>query len=67
MTAMSRLRLAVGAVVTGMWVIGYLAAFFVDRTLEPLAASITPVMLPVVGFLFGIEAIKALKGGSDDA
>lgn len=59
---MSRLRAVVGAVVTALWVTGYLGAFFVDRTLEPLAQSITPVMLVVVGFLFASEGLDLLRG-----
>lgn len=38
-------------------------AFFVDRTLEGLAQSATPLMLLVVGFLFGAEAAAIFRGG----
>lgn len=60
---MTKLRIAIGSVVTGVWVLGYLMAFFVDRTLEGLAQSATPLMLLVVGFLFGAEAAAIFRGG----
>jgi hypothetical protein len=46
------LRLVVGLAITVVWVLGFLMAFFVDRRLEGLAQTATPVMLVFVGFLF---------------
>lgn len=57
--------MVVGSVVTGLWAVAYLAAFFYDRSLEPLAQSITPVMLVFVGFLFAKEGIDILRGKRD--
>jgi ABC-type transport system involved in cytochrome bd biosynthesis fused ATPase/permease subunit len=54
--------MVIATVVTAIWATGYLLAFFVDRSLEALAQSVTPVLLIVVGFLFTRETIDLLKG-----
>jgi drug/metabolite transporter (DMT)-like permease len=62
----NRLRLVIAYGTFLVWVIMYLAAAFVDSTLAPLAQSATPVLLGVVGFVFGQEGIKAWKGKGDE-
>jgi drug/metabolite transporter (DMT)-like permease len=63
---MNRLRLVIASGTFVLWTTMYLAAAFVDPTLAPLAQSVTPVMLGVVGFVFGQEGIKAWKGKGDE-
>jgi predicted permease len=56
--------------VTILWAVGYATALFVDRSLEPLAQSITPLMMIVVGAIFGQELLELRRGktgGDDDA
>jgi hypothetical protein len=61
----SKLQLVLGSVVATVWVVGYLMAFFVDRSLTTLASSVTPLMLIIVGALFAQSAIQIVKGGGD--
>lgn len=55
----------VGAIVTVLWAGMYVAAT-IDRSLEPLAQSLTPVALVFVGFLFGTAGIKLIRGERDE-
>lgn len=64
---MTRFQSVVGAVVTTLWAGMYIAAATVDRSLEPLATSLTPIALVFVGFLFGSAGLKLLKGGKDES
>lgn len=63
---MTRLRLVIAYGTFGVWTALYLAAAFIDPTLSPLAQSVTPVLLGVVGFVFSQEAIKAFRGTKDE-
>lgn len=63
---MNRLRLVIAYGTFLIWTVMYLAAAFVDSTLAPLAQSVTPVLLGVVGFVFAQEGIKAFKGKGDE-
>jgi hypothetical protein len=62
----NRLRLVIAYGTFLIWTVMYLAAAFVDSTLAPLAQSVTPVLLGVVGFVFAQEGIKAFKGSGRD-
>jgi hypothetical protein len=55
------LLLAIPIVV--LWIVLYAAAAFVDPSLAELAKSMTPVMTPAAGLLFGAEAVRIFKGG----
>lgn len=61
---MNRVRVGVAVVVTGVWGVGYLAAFFVNSGLQPLATSVTPVMLGVVGWLGAQEVLERKRNGN---
>lgn len=56
----------ISGLITAVWVVLYAMAAFVDRSMEGLATSVTPVMLPVVGFLLGREMVQIVKGKGDD-
>jgi EamA domain-containing membrane protein RarD len=65
---MSSPQYLISGLITAVWIVLYLMAAFYDRSLEGLAQSVTPVMLPVVGFLLGREMVSIVKGkGSGDA
>lgn len=64
---MSKSQWIFGGVVLAIWAITYLAAVFYDRSLEPLAKSITPLMMLAFGFLFGKHAIELWRGKRDDS
>jgi EamA domain-containing membrane protein RarD len=55
----------ISGLITAVWIVLYLMAAFYDRSLEGLAQSVTPVMLPVVGFLLGREMVSIVKGKGD--
>jgi hypothetical protein len=61
----TRFQTVVGGIVIALWAGMYVAASAIDRTLEPLAQSLTPVALVFVGFLFGQAGLKILKGDSN--
>lgn len=63
---MSNLPLIVAGAIATLWVALFTAAAFVDRSLESLAASATPVMLLATGFLLGPATIKVFKDKGDD-
>lgn len=65
-TTVNTLQKVIGAGVFGVWLTGYLGAFFIDRSLEPLATSVTPVMVIVASALFATEGIRILKGKRDE-
>lgn len=58
----------ISGVVAALWITLYMMAAFYDRSLATLAQSVTPVMLPVVGFLLGKEMVSIVKGkdGADE-
>lgn len=62
---MNTYQRVVGAVVTALWAGLYVAAV-IDRSLEPLAQSLTPVALVFVGFLFGTAGLKLIRGERDE-
>lgn len=55
--------LALAVTVTVLWIVLYVAAAFIDPSLAELAKSMTPVMTPAAGLLFGAEAVRIFKGG----
>jgi EamA domain-containing membrane protein RarD len=55
----------ISGLITAVWIVLYVMAAFYDRSLEGLAQSVTPVMLPVVGFLLGREMVSIVKGKGD--
>jgi EamA domain-containing membrane protein RarD len=57
----------ISVIITAVWLVLYLMAAFYDRSLQGLAQSVTPVMLPVVGFLLGREMLQIVKGKAPDS
>lgn len=60
---MSRLRVIVGSVVTGVWAIGYVWSF-IDRDVKAPAEA-TPIMLGVVAYLFAREIKSVVRRGDE--
>lgn len=59
---MTRYQQVLGAILTGVWVVLYLAAAFYDTALIGLAMSATPVLLIPVGFIFGKTTLDIIRG-----
>lgn len=62
---MSRLRVVIAVSLIGVWVIGYLMAYFVDRSLADIAKGATPLASIAASFLLGTEALKIVKGNRE--
>ena len=61
---MSTLRLVVGVVVTLVWAAAWLTAIISSDYSG--VGGLTPLMLLVVGYLFGADAVKVLRGNDKD-
>lgn len=61
---MRQLRVIVSVLILGVWVIGYLLAYFVDPMIGDLAKSSTPLAGVALSFLLGTEALKVIRGGT---
>lgn len=58
---MSNIPLIVAGAIATLWILLFVAAAFIDRTLENLASNATPVMMLAAGFLLSTEALKIFK------
>lgn len=62
---MSKVRVVMSCSIVAVWVIGYLMAYFVDRSLAELAKSATPLATAALTALLGTEAINIVKGSRE--
>lgn len=65
---MSNIPLIVAGAIATLWILLFIAAASIDRSLEALATNATPVMMLATAFLLSTEVAKIFKnkGGSDD-
>jgi hypothetical protein len=59
-------RIALAYVIVGVWILGYLLAYFVDPAYGELAKGAMPIVAIAASALLGTEALKIVKGGKSD-
>lgn len=67
-TAVSRLPVVLATAIIGLWIVTFIAATLIDRSLESLVALANPILLLAGGFLFSAQFASLLrnKGGRDE-